>query len=144
MEQQLSGIERLRQQIEAGAGSASAFEQGLGLRLAEVASGRVLFKAETRSGHENMYGKVHGGWTAGVLDAAAGAAVLSVLEPGETYTTLSLQLNYLRALQLGTEVAIEAEIIRAGARVAISEARIVAAGEVAAFAVATCMRLRKS
>ena len=56
---------------------------------------------------------IHGGWFAGVLDSAMGFAVVSTLPQGQTFTTLEIKLNIVRALPPGV-----AAVARAGSTIA--------------------------
>jgi uncharacterized protein (TIGR00369 family) len=113
----------------------------LGFRLVEVAHGAAVFEGTTAEWQYNPLGSVHGGWIATLLDSALGCAVHSTLAPGQLYTTLDLQVRFVRAL-VGTTglVRAEAKIVHAGRRVATAEGRLVdAAGKLYATATASCI-----
>ena len=135
-----SGLERLRDWAK-GRGSPSPLDAAFGIVPADVNPGEVTLRAAPRANVGNVYGVAHGGWIATLIDAAAGAAVESVLAPGERYLTLSLNISYLRPVQPGDEtVAVHGRIVRRGARVATSEARLHdPRSELCAVGVATCL-----
>ena len=113
----------------------------LGFQLVEVEPGRAIFEGTTADWQYNPLGTVHGGWISTVLDSALGCAVHSRLEPGQLYTTLDLQVRFIRALHAtsGT-VRAEATSVHAGKRIATAEARLVGGdGTLYATATASCI-----
>ena len=134
-----SGLEVLLASV--GRAPVAPFEQQLAIRLTQAGEGHVQFEACPTAEGANASGAMHGGWIAGVLDAVSGAAVQTVLRPGETYTTLSLQINYLRAVYPGHPVRIEGQIIRAGKRIVTAEASLSDAKGPLAISTASCLRL---
>lgn len=133
-----SGLARLKARMSR---ASPGYDRTLGIEVTEAERGRVLLTAPSRPDYANPSGVMHGGWIAGLLDAASGAAVESMLRPGENYTTLALQVNYLKAVPADAVVRAEGRIIRAGGRVLTAEARVLAGEDVAAVATATCLRL---
>ena len=55
--------------------------------------------------HSNPMGTIHGGILCDLADAAMGVALFSTLEPGESFTTLELKINYLRPFWTGKLIA---------------------------------------
>jgi uncharacterized protein (TIGR00369 family) len=110
------------------------------IRLVEVEKGQAVFRGVPQAFHYNPLGSVHGGYGATLLDSAMGCAVHSVLEAGDTYTTLEFKINFLRAMTHDTgEVRGVGTIVHAGRTTAIAEGRIEdAAGRLYAFATTTC------
>lgn len=109
--------------------------------LETAADGRVRLAAPPLARFRNINGTMHGGWISTLLDEAAGMAVLSTLDRGETYATLNLAVSFLRAAGTGeARFTIEGWVVRRGGRVATSEARLVRGdGKPCASAVATCL-----
>jgi uncharacterized protein (TIGR00369 family) len=110
------------------------------IRLVEAARGRAVFQGVPQEFHYNTLGSVHGGYGATMLDSAMGCAVHSMMEPGDTYTTLEFKINFLRALthEIG-EVRGIGTIVHAGRTTAIAEGRIEdTSGRLYAFATTTC------
>lgn len=136
----LSGLDKLQATL-GGNAAPSGFDRSLQLRLLEAERGRVSLSAPATPDHANASGVMHGGWIAGVLDAASGAATQSLLNPGEAYTTLTLQVNYLKAVPASGDARAEGRVIRGGGRVVTAEATVSIDGEVRAIATATCLRL---
>jgi uncharacterized protein (TIGR00369 family) len=98
----------------------------LDFTMVEVADGRVTFECFPAEFHYNPIGVVHGGVAATLLDTVMGCSVHSKLPKGRAYTTLDIQVRYLRPLNrdsgrvLATGVA-----VHVGGRVATAEGRIV-------------------
>ena len=90
---------------------------------------RFTVPAESVQGN----GVVGGGAVSTVLDLAIALAVLSMIEPAATCSTLSLTVNFLSPLR-EAEVIVEARVDRAGKRAAFASAT---ASDTAGRAVAT-------
>jgi len=115
--------------------------QTLGFRLAEAAQGRAVFEGLPEFRHYNPIGSVHGGFAATLLDSALGCAIFSTLAKGESWTTLELKLNFVRAMSENTgPVRAEGRVIHRGRTVATSEGDLKdRAGKLYAHATTTCM-----
>jgi uncharacterized protein (TIGR00369 family) len=113
----------------------------LGFHLAEADPGRVVFTCVPEFRHYNPIGTVHGGLAAALLDSALGCAIFSTLKKGDTWTTLELKLNFVRAMSKDTGlVRAEGRVIHRGRTVATSEGDIKdASGRLYAHATTTCM-----
>jgi uncharacterized protein (TIGR00369 family) len=73
----------------------------------------------------NPLGTIHGGWISAILDSAMGCAVHSTLTAGQTYTTTSMTVNFVRPIFEATgKVRCEGVCIHAGSRLATSEGRL--------------------
>lgn len=113
----------------------------MGFHLIEVAHGRAVFTGTPGMQHYNPIGTVHAGFAATLLDSCVACAVNSTLLKGETYTTLELKLNLVRALTKDVgPVRAEGRIIHRGRTVATSEGDLKdASGKLYAHATTTCM-----
>lgn len=112
------------------------------LRPIELGEGRVVFEGEPGEEHYNPIGLVHGGYTATLLDSALGCAVHTTLPAGVGYTSLGLEVKYVRPLTRDTgRVLCSAEVVYRGRRQATSEGRLVEAesGKLLAHGTSTCM-----
>jgi uncharacterized protein (TIGR00369 family) len=139
----MSGIQYMRA-IQTGELPPPPIAELIGMQVAEVDEGRVVFTAEPAEYHYNPLGTVHGGVTATLLDSALGCTVQSLLPAGTGYTTLELKVNYLRPITSKTgTVYCEGKIIHLGGRIATAEARVTdASGKLYAHATTTCIILR--
>ena len=100
--------------------------------------GRVVFAAEPGEHLLNPIGTVHGGFAATLLDSALGCAVHSTLPPGTAYTSLGLELKFLRPVTPGMGcLRAEGRVVHPGRQVATAEASLVHAGSGRLLATAT-------
>lgn len=95
----------------------------LGANLEEYGGGRAMMTMEATVAHHNAMGTLHGGLLGALADMAVGAALATTLEQGESFTTLTLNANYLRAVIEGPVTA-TAEVIRRGRRTALVRCRL--------------------
>jgi uncharacterized protein (TIGR00369 family) len=116
----------------------------LGFDLVEIERGKAVFEGTTADWQYNPLGTVHGGWIATVLDSALGCAVHSTLAPAEMYTTIDLQVRFLRpVLATSGKLRAEASSVHAGKRIRTAEARLVGVdGTLYATATASCLVTR--
>lgn len=111
------------QDLLAGVHPAPPMAATLKFGLGEVEEGRVVFKGWPTEEHLNPLGTVHGGWAATVMDSALGCAVMTMLKPGEAYTTVEFKVNLVRPLLPGMgEVICEGKLVHRGRTIATSEA----------------------
>ena len=73
----------------------------IGFEVVSAGDGRCTMKLEAEERHANPMGTLHGGILCDVADGAMGMAFFSTLEPGESFTTLELKINYLRPFWTG-------------------------------------------
>lgn len=92
----MDGLALLRRWIAAGDG-VGGFLKRLGARPVEAREGFVKITCQIDPGHGNFIGLVHGGVTAALIDMAGGAAVMTLLKPGQTLVTTDLTLRFLNA-----------------------------------------------
>jgi uncharacterized protein (TIGR00369 family) len=113
----------------------------MGFSPIEVGEGRATFAAVPEEFHYNPIGVVHGGLAATLLDTAMGCAVQSKLPRGGAYTTLDIQVRYLRPLTRETgRVVCTGVAVHVGRKLATAEGRIVDdAGKLYATGTTSCM-----
>jgi len=138
--QGLSGIEYFRKMM-AGDVPPPPMLELLGIRLAEVEEGHVVFTAVAEERFYNGTGVAHGGFAATLLDTALGCAINSAMPAGKRFTTLELKVNLTRPLTRDAgEVRCEASVVHVGGRTATSEGRIVDRdGKLYAHGTTTCI-----
>ncbi|MCX4595497.1 PaaI family thioesterase [Streptomyces sp. NBC_01549] len=121
---QYSGLDFLRE-VQAGRLPAAPIAATLGMTLEEVEHGRVVFALVPGEEHYNPIGSVHGGVYATLLDSAAGCAVQSVLPQGMGYTSLDLNVKFLRPVTVDTgEVRAVGTVLNSGRRTALAQAEL--------------------
>lgn len=113
----------------------------LGMDAPRVDPGRAVFTIEPGEHLYNPIGSVHGGILATLLDSALGCAVHSTLPAGVGYTTVDLNVTYLRpATRDGGRLTCDAEMIHSGRKIATARAQIVdEQGRRYATGTATCL-----
>jgi len=113
----------------------------VGFDLDVVEEGRVVFTLEPAEHHYNPIGSVHGGVFATVLDSALGCAVHSVLPAGAGYTSLDLNVKFLRGMTVDTgRATCEGRVVQRGRRTALAEATLTdERGRLLATATSTCL-----
>src|SRR5438094_6946255 len=116
----------------------------LGFVMKSVEPGRAVFEMEVDERHHNPMGTLHGGIYCDLADAAMGFAYAATLAEGETFTTIELKINYLRAVRKGTLTA-EAKVVKAGSTLGYVECEVKdESGKLVAKATSTCMKLRQN
>jgi len=113
----------------------------LGMTLEEVDEGRVVFGLAPAEFHYNPIGSVHGGVMATLLDSALGCAVHSTLPAGVGYTSLDLDVRFLRGITTRTgQVRCDGRVVHSGRRTALAEATITDAdGKLLATGSSSCL-----
>jgi len=114
----------------------------VGFAMTDVEPGRAVFEMDVGPQHSSPLGTVHGGIVCDLVDAAMGCSHASLLDEGETFTTLELKINYLKPVWNGRLVA-EGKVIKAGRTIGLVEGRVTdESGSLVAYATSTCMTLR--
>lgn len=135
-----SGLDLLRE-MTAGRLPAPPIAATVDFTLDEVDEGRAVFSMTPGEEHYNPIGSVHGGVYATLLDSAAGCAVQSTLPPGMGYTSLDLNVKFLKRITVDTgRVRAIGTIVSRGRRTALAEARLVDSEDrLLAHATSSCM-----
>lgn len=136
----MSGLELL-QAVVSGHQPGPPIARTADFWIAEIEKGRVVFEGMPTLKFYNPLGTVHGGWISALLDSAMGCAVHSTLAAGQTYTTTSMTINFVRPVFESTgKVRCEGVSVHAGSRLATSEARLWdEAGKLLAHGSETCL-----
>ena len=120
----LPGLEALRRTLE-GELPYPPIAHLMGMRLAEIEPGRVVWTAVPGEEHYNPIGTVHAGFATTLLDSAMGTAFVSTAEAGTRWTTLELKANFTRAITAETgPVRCTGTVVHPGRRVVTTEARL--------------------
>ncbi len=116
----------------------------MGFGFHEVEEGRVVFECVPAEYHYNPIGTVHGGLACTLFDSAMGCAVHTILPAGVGYTTVELNVNFLRPITARTgRLLCEGKTIHVGGRLATAEARLLDEdGKLYGHATTTCMIFR--
>src|SRR6267142_1923403 len=113
----------------------------IGFVLKSVEPGHAIFEMEADERHHNPMGTLHGGIYCDIADAAMGYAYAATLAEGETFTTIELKINFLRAVRKATLTA-EARVVKAGSTLGYVECDVKdQTGRLVARAASTCIKL---
>src|SRR5579872_425390 len=115
----------------------------LGFVLKSIEPGHAVFEMEADQRHHNPMGTLHGGVFCDLADAAMGYAYAATLGEGESFTTVELKINFLRAVRQGRPTA-EAKVVKAGSALGYVECDVRDhAGKLVARASSTCLKLQQ-
>lgn len=116
--------------------------QLIGFKLTEVQPGLAIVELEADERHTNPMGTLHGGILCDIADAAMGIAYASLLNNGESFTTLELKINFLKPVWK-TKLKAVGRVIKQGRNIGFVECDITNQEEtLIAKATSTCMTLR--
>jgi uncharacterized protein (TIGR00369 family) len=112
------------------------------MKVANLSPGCAIIEFEATNAHANPMGTLHGGVLCSIADVAIGVALSSTLGEDETFTTIDLNINFLRPFWTGTLCA-KGHVLRAGKTLGLIECDISDDKErLIARASSTCMILR--
>jgi uncharacterized protein (TIGR00369 family) len=115
----------------------------IGFAMKSMEPGHAIFEMDADERHHNPMGTMHGGIYCDLADAAMGFAYASTLAEGETFTTIELKINFLRAVRKATLTA-EARVVKAGSALGYVECEVKDQdGKLVAKAASTCMKLHQ-
>ncbi|WP_075257403.1 PaaI family thioesterase [Herbaspirillum camelliae] len=134
-----SGMEILSAMMS-GALPSPPMNETMNMTLLELDEGSAVFQGIPLLRHLNPMGTVHGGWFATLLDSALGCAVKTTLSAGQSYTTVELSVNIVRAASQQTgPLRAAATVLHRGGQMATAEASIKdESGRLYAHATTTC------
>src|SRR2546426_12389241 len=114
----------------------------VGFDVEEVSDGRAVGSLQSGPQHANPMGTLHGGVLCDLADAAMGMAFASTLAPDESFTTMSLNINFFRPVWQALLRA-EARVVNRGKNVGYMECDVTDQdGKHIARATSTCFVLR--
>lgn len=116
--------------------------QLIGFRLTRIEPGIAVVELDAEKRHANPMGTLHGGILCDIADAAMGMAHASLLDEGESFTTLELKINYLKPVWNAALTA-TGKMLKQGKTVCLVECEIMDRdGNLVAKASSTTMTLR--
>src|SRR3954469_13750070 len=140
----MATILELAEKMQRGEAPPPPIGRLLGFMLKEIEPGRAVFEMEAGGRHHNPMGTLHGGVYCDLADAAMGYAYAATLTEGESFTTVELKINFLRAVRQGKLTA-EARVVKAGSALGYVECDVTDQdGRLLARASSTCMKLRQN
>lgn len=109
-------MSRLSQYVEkwlAGELELAPITAFLGVRPVSLGEGEARIEMTSGDRLHNAMGTVHGGIFCDLADVAMGAALATVTEEGESFTTLQLQISYYLPVVEG-KLSAQARVVRRG------------------------------
>ena len=117
------------------------FAHLLGIELGDFERGAATLYLSVREPLRQNRGVVHGGVTASLIDTAAAFAILTLLEPDQSTTTVDLTIHYLRPILQG-RISARARVLRLGRRlIAVAVDVLDETGSLVATALTSYLRL---
>jgi uncharacterized protein (TIGR00369 family) len=95
----------------------------IGFDLVSLEPGVARFELLTDERHSNPMGTLHGGILCDIADAAMGMAYASLLQHGESFTTLELKINFLKPVWQ-TKLTAVGHVVKGGRTVGLVECDI--------------------
>lgn len=136
----MSGLDYLQAIID-GEIPGAPIASHINMEFVSVRTGVAIMAATPDESHYNPIGSVHGGFFATLLDSVCGCAVQTTLPAGQAYTSLDLNVSFLRAITTDTgRVVATGRVTKPGSRAAFVEADIKdEGGRLLATATSTCL-----
>lgn len=103
---------------------------------ADYEAGWIEFSHTVSEFEMNRYGNMHGGAIAAILDTSMGLTAFE-LGTGNASPTMDISINYVKAVHIGEDLTIRAEVISAGKHSAVLRSVMYGSGEIKAIATAT-------
>ncbi|HYU52349.1 MAG TPA: PaaI family thioesterase [Gemmatimonadaceae bacterium] len=114
----------------------------IGFVVEEIGDGRAVGSLQAGPQHANPMGTLHGGVLCDIADATMGMAFASTLAPDESFTTISLAINFFRPVWQ-SRLRAEARVVNRGKTVGYLECDVTDEdGKRVAKASSTCFVLR--
>jgi uncharacterized protein (TIGR00369 family) len=107
----------------------------------DIPLGYAVVSLPCTTSHHNPMGRVHGGMIAALADAAMGIAFGRTLFPGEDFSTIDMQIQFVRPVVTGI-IRAEATVIERGLRIGFVRCEITnSRGKLVATGTCTCTLL---
>jgi len=104
----------------------------------DVPLGHAIVLLPCSTNHHNPMGRVHGGMIAALADAAMGIAFGRTLFSGEDFSTIDMQVQFVRPVITGT-IRAEATVVERGLRIGFVRCEILnSRGKLVATGTCTC------
>lgn len=138
----MTGLEFIQAMV-AGQFPPATIGKLMNMRAGAAGLGWVEFIGRPGREHYNPVGTVHGGFAATLLDSCMACAVHTTLPAGISYTTVDLNITYLRAMTDQTgDVTARGEVITSGRRIATARGTLTdSQGRTIATGTTTCLVL---
>lgn len=140
---ELDGLTYLRALI-AGEFPPPPIAQLMNFWMTAADPGEVVFECEPGEYHYNPLGMVHGGLACTLLDTVLGCAAHTTLPASVGYTSIDLQVSYLRPITATGTLRAIGRVVKPGQRVVFAEGEMQdAAGRTLATATSSLLVLQR-
>ena len=99
------------------------FAHLIGLNFTKFEKGWTHCTLDVANQLPNPHNVLHGGVIYSMADTGMGGALFSVLEPGQTCTTVEIKISYFKPVTSGTLIC-ESKIVNKGRKIATLESEI--------------------
>lgn len=121
--QNLYGIDVMRKMMTHG--EYSPMGELLGMKITEVQDGKVTLQAMPHLKFYNPLMRIHGGYTATLIDTAMGSAVFTKMSAGQGAGTINLNVSYVGKIDIETGLlTVTGQILHAGRTLLTAEAHV--------------------
>lgn len=138
----MNGFDYLKE-IEAGIIPPPPIGLLMDFSICSIKPGEVTFEVAPSEFHYNPIGMVHGGLFATIMDSTMACAIQSTLPAGSGYSTIDLQVTYVKSARIETGILrCTGKVIHTGRKIATGYAEVRDnKGILYAHATTTCMIL---
>lgn len=102
--------------------NSSEYYHLLDMRILDLKKGRAELHIKLGKKHEHVFKEIHGGVISSIIDAAAGAAALS-LRPMNKVATAEIAVNYFRPVKSG-EIVSRASVLNKSSKTVTTQVRV--------------------
>jgi len=135
---------QMAQEMLAGSREPFPVARLLGMTMTHALPGKAGFRMSVDERFHNPLGTLHGGIYTDLADAAMGWAFATTLGPNETFTTIELKIQFLRAVRADT-IRAEAHLVKGGSTLGYVECELFDSQDrLIAKASCTCLKRVKS
>ena len=121
--------------------NSSPYPNHMEMRLKAIEFDQAVIELDIKRCHLQVYGIVHGGVVATLIDTVTFWAVFMRIPEPDGLVNIDLKLNYLKSIEKGRLIA-EGRSIRSGKKISYAEAGVKNAdGDLIAHGTSTLMRL---
>ncbi len=138
----MPNFRELMQKIVNGELPPPPIAQLIGFRVTSIEPSRATVEFEATERHANPMGTLHGGVLCDIADAAMGMAYASNLGEGETFTTLEMNINFVKPIW-NARLKATGHVLKQGKTVGLVECDVVDENDqLVAYATCTQLTLR--
>jgi uncharacterized protein (TIGR00369 family) len=116
----LGGLKEKLRDVSEGKADPPPIMMTLGMKVVQFGDGKATLKMNVDRKFYNPMGTLHGGVMTDLADACMGIATISTLGEDETFTTLELNMNFIRPV-FEDELTAEAKVLHRGRKVVLVE-----------------------